>query len=488
MTETHAARIRAQLDHPILDGDGHWVESLPVLVDYVKQVAGGQIAERYRQSQREPAWYAASWEERRQRRIARGNWWITTADTLDFASAMLPALLVERMADLGIDYGVIYPTRCLGANSIAEDEMRQVVCRAYNTMVADVFGPHARHLTPAALIPCYSPAEAIAELTCAVGSLGLKAASFKGSLVRPIPAFAATRAPGVPVYVDALGLDNPFDYDALWQTCLDLKVAVTFHQASNGWPQRMAVSNGEFNRLGHPADAHAPLARALFLGGVVRRFPDLTFSFLEGGVGFGVELLCGLVGGWEKRRYSAMLEHLRPTNIDTRRLGELIERWGYPALRAAGEDALAALGLDELTRRETECLDDYAQIGAESAAALADAFARNFYFGCEADDPCTVWAFDSRMPGRLKAMLGTDVGHWDVTDFAEVLPESWRLVETGQMSERDFRDLTFANTVELHTRVNPRFFDDTAVADAVNSTAPDSRSLPHHSASSTSPT
>src|SRR5919197_2657890 len=102
MTETQAARIRAQLDHPILDGDGHWVESLPVLVEYVRQVAGRELAERYSSAQRrQPAWYAASWEARRQQRIGRGNWWITTADTDDFATAMLPALLVERMAELG---------------------------------------------------------------------------------------------------------------------------------------------------------------------------------------------------------------------------------------------------------------------------------------------------------------------------------------------------------------------------------------------------
>ena len=118
MPVTDAARIHDQLTHPVLDGDGHWVESVPVVVEYVRDVAGADLAEEYRKSQERPgAWYAASWEERRNRRISRGNWWITTADTLDFASAMLPALLVERMGELGIDYGVVYPTRCLAATS-----------------------------------------------------------------------------------------------------------------------------------------------------------------------------------------------------------------------------------------------------------------------------------------------------------------------------------------------------------------------------------
>ena len=466
MPVTAAARIHDQLSHPVLDGDGHWVESVPVIVDYVREVAGGDLAEEYRRSQmRQGAWYAASWEERRARRLSRGNWWITTADTLDFASAMLPALLVERMGDLGIDYGVVYPTRCLGANNIARTELRQAVCRAYNTMVADVFRDHARHLTPAALIPCFSPDEAIAELEHSLRRLGLKAASFKGSLPRPVAAYAEQSH--APQYIDALGLDNPHDYDPLWQKCLELGVAVTVHQGSNGWPNRTSPSNGEFNRIGHAADAHAPLTRALFLGGVVHRFPELTFSFLEGGVGYGVELLCGLVGGFEKRHYAAMLEHLRPTNIDVARLQQLIDRYGYARLKTTGEAAVDSLGLTELTERETESLDDYAALGVDSTEALVEQYARNFYFGCEADDPCNVWAFDARMPGRLKAMLGTDVGHWDVTDFTDVLPEVWEMVEHQLISERDFRDLTFSNAVELHTRMNRDFFKDTVVEQAV---------------------
>jgi predicted TIM-barrel fold metal-dependent hydrolase len=466
MPVTHAARIHEQLTHPVLDGDGHWVESVPVIVDYVREVAGAELAEHYRGSlERTGAWYAASWVQRRERRLGRGNWWITTADTLDFASAMLPALLVERMGELGIDYGVVYPTRCLGANNIAQDDMRQAVCRAYNTMVADVFREHARHLTPAALIPCYSPDEAIRELEYSITQLGLKAASFKGSLPRRIAAYA--QQPQGPLYIDALGLDNPHDYDALWQRCLELGVAVTVHQASNGWPNRSSYSNGEFNRVGHAADAHAPLTRALFLGGVVRRFPELTFSFLEGGVGYGVELLCGLVGGYEKRHYAAMFEHLRPTNIDVDRLRTLIGQFGYSRLKTIGDEALGALRLQELVDRETESLDDYAAVGVDSKEQLVEQYARNFYFGCEADDPCNVWAFDARMPGRLKAMLGTDVGHWDVTDFTDVLPEVWEMVEDGHISERDFRDLTFSNAVELHTRMNREFFKGTAVEQAV---------------------
>src|SRR5947209_3514783 len=139
MAKGDAARIRARMNHPVLDGDGHWIESTPVVVDYLREVGGGDLADQYVKTQSgRGGWYRASWEERRQKRLSRGNWWITSGDTLDFASSMLPGLLVERMDDLGIDFSVLYPTRCLGANTIQEAELRRALCRTYNKMAAEV--------------------------------------------------------------------------------------------------------------------------------------------------------------------------------------------------------------------------------------------------------------------------------------------------------------------------------------------------------------
>jgi predicted TIM-barrel fold metal-dependent hydrolase len=477
MAKGDAARIRASLSHPVIDMDGHWIESAPVYFDYLENTAGRGMVEAYHKSQvRQAAWYSATDAERRDKRIGRRTWWITTANTLDFASGMMPGLFVDRMSDLGIDYGVIYPTRYLLASHVVEDDLRRAMCRAYNKMAADVFAPYASRLTPVAMIPCHTPDEAIEELEFAIGTLGLKAAVFRGSIQRPIPAYFPRHIEfegvpdalnDVPYYIDALGLDNPYDYDPLWQKCMDLRVAVTIHQISNGWSHRRAVSNGEFNRVGHIADAHAAVVKSLFLGGVVRRFPDLTFCFLEGGVAFGSQLLANLIGGWEKRAHEPMLEHLRPTNIQLAKLRRLIEQFGYPALKSKGEDAIAALQLQALTEREREPLDDYARLEVNTTRELVELYQRNFYFGCEADDPGNAWAFDARMPGRLKAILGSDVSHYDVTDFTEVLPEVWELVEDGLITSEDLRDFVFANAVEAHGRVNPDFFKGTVVEQAV---------------------
>jgi hypothetical protein len=38
------AGVRAAIDHPVVDADGHVVESLPVLVEYIAKVAGSDVA------------------------------------------------------------------------------------------------------------------------------------------------------------------------------------------------------------------------------------------------------------------------------------------------------------------------------------------------------------------------------------------------------------------------------------------------------------
>ena len=61
-----------------------------------------------------------------------------------------------------------------------------------------------------------------------------------------------------------------------------------------------------------------------------------------------------------------------------------------------------------------------------SAEELRRQFADHFYFGAEADDPMTAWAFH---PHKLHPLFSSDVSHFDVTDMTEVLEEAWELVD-----------------------------------------------------------
>lgn len=47
--------------------------------------------------------------------------------------------------------------------------------------------------------------------------------------------------------------------------------------------------------------------------------------------------------------------------------------------------------------------------------------------------------------------------------MAEVLPEAHQLVDEGLLSEEDFRDFVFGNSVRLWASTNPNFFKGTAI-------------------------
>ncbi|MBT3307064.1 MAG: hypothetical protein HN377_11365, partial [Alphaproteobacteria bacterium] len=51
---TRAAEIRISIGHPVIDGDGHLVEAPATILDYVKQVAGPDVAARYNDAVRRP--------------------------------------------------------------------------------------------------------------------------------------------------------------------------------------------------------------------------------------------------------------------------------------------------------------------------------------------------------------------------------------------------------------------------------------------------
>jgi len=115
---------------------------------------------------------------------------------------------------------------------------------------------------------------------------------------------------------------------------------------------------------------------------------------------------------------------------------------------------------------DASTLDEFAACGIERTEQVRDIFTRNFYFGCEADDPMNAWAFSARLNplgARLNAIFSSDIGHWDVPDMTEVTEEAYELVEHGLISEEDFRDFVFRNPARLWTSMNPDFFKGTAV-------------------------
>jgi predicted TIM-barrel fold metal-dependent hydrolase len=261
-----------------------------------------------------------------------------------------------------------------------------------------------------------------------------------------------------------IGIDSEHDYDPVWAACRELRIAPSFHNGARSILLRNSPSNFCYNHIGHFASAGEAMAKALFLGGVTRRFPELNFAFLEGGVGWACSLFADLIGHWEKRNRQA-LENTNPERLDRTMLLTLAEKYGKAAVVEAvrrGE------GLDDNGDGTggVSDLDDYSRCQIARKEDFRDLYASRFYFGCEADDPINAWAFNRRanpLGARLNALFSSDIGHFDVPDMTEVVPEAYELVEHGLLTDDDFRDFMFTNAVRFWGEVNPDFFKGTVV-------------------------
>ena len=474
-----SAKVRSKLSHPVIDGDGHWLEPVPVFLDYLRDVGGPAIVEKFIKRAKDTTWYEITSDERLRRRLHRPTWWGEPASTIDRATAMIPRLFYERLDELGIDFAIVYTSLGLFYIANPDEELRRAVARAVNHMNAELFKPFSHRMTPAAVVPVHTPEEAIEEATYAVRELGLKVLMIANHVRRSVPAYARESAELLHQrwYVDPLAFESAYDYDPFWQRAAELRVAVTAHHGSMGWPGRESVDSFTYNHIGHFANASHAFAKALILGGVTHRFPQLRFAFLEGGVGWACNLLTDLVGHWERRRRAAMEAQSRPTNIDQQMLKNLIAQYGGRQYEEKIDEILGSINMaepfktaEELTERayRQPRFDDFGAVPVESADALRRHFSERFYFGAEADDPMTAWAFDRHGRHVLRPIFSSDVGHFDVVDMSEVLEEAWELVEDGLITEENFKEFVFANPLRLHTAMNPDFFTGTVVESAVS--------------------
>jgi predicted TIM-barrel fold metal-dependent hydrolase len=468
--KSEAQRIRASLKHPVIDADGHWLEFGPIIIDQLKKIGGSRAVDGFRafNGRVEKALLESSDERKEKRRAQEAFWPVPTKNTLDRATEILPKLLYERLDEFGIDFTVLYPTSGLGVPFHPDQETRRATCRAFNIFIADFFGEFSDRMTPAAVIPMHTPDEAIAELEHVVKDLGLKVVMMASMVRRPIPA-VATKTPDAArfaTWIDMLGLDSEFDYDPVWSKCVELGISPTFHSGSRGVGLRMSPSNFVYNHIGHFAAASEAVCKAMFLGGVTRRFPTLKMGFLEGGVGWACGLYNDLIGHWKKRNSEA-LEEVNPANLNRAMLAKFIRQYGGKWIEQKIDDLESLIEAD--TSRATggnRELDDYAACKISRPEDIRDLFVNNFYFGCEADDPANAYAFNRKANpygAKLNVLFGSDIGHFDVQDMKDVVPEAYELVEDELITKEDFRDFMFANPVRFWGEANPNFFKGTRV-------------------------
>ena len=351
---TKSAKVRAQLDHPVIDADGHWVELFPIYFDYIAEVGSPADVDKFRTryGHRFHGWYELTIEERRQRRLRRPSYWGVPINVRDRAATALPGLFYDSLDDWGIDLAIVFPSvgltlgprhRRPGAEQrrhprLQHDGRRPVLALPRPHGAGRRAEPRRTHRGDRA-----DGARARAR------SEGARhRRDHPAHRSRPTPSGSPTRRSGASTSTRS-GVDSPYDYDPVWQKFVDLGIPVTSHSGSMGWPDRSLSSNFVGNHLGHFAQSHHTFARSLFLGGVTERFPTLNFGFLEGGVGWACNLYGDLFGHWEKRNRTFMDEHLKPTNLDTAEFRRLFEQYTAGNPRYAGKiDDIVAQNLDAL--------------------------------------------------------------------------------------------------------------------------------------------
>jgi predicted TIM-barrel fold metal-dependent hydrolase len=477
-----AATIRRELGYPVIDGDGHMIEHLPPMLDHIRphltaaqfdlvlqNTLGGNPAAR----DIEGDLAYPTFEERRAMGRHQYAWWGLSTNALDRATVMLPALLAERMDEIGIDHEVLYPTIAFGTGQIHDAEIRNGVVRGTNDFYAEVFGPYKDRITVPGIVTMETPEEAVDHLRYC-RDLGFKAALIPHGVVRMLEEPAANHQDGYmrtfnhTVWFDTYGIDSPYDYDPVWAMFMECGYAVTCHQGLSTYvPERHFFSNYVANHIGTHAGSMARMAKSIYLGGVTRRFPNLAFAFLECGVSWGAQMLADMVEHWEKRNAEA-IQTLDPARLDLGRMADLFVKYGRDLVADdATHDQIVqdlARGLDG-QRVAPEDWDNFAALKAESKDEVVALFVDNFFFGCEADDKMVNTAFNPGLPqgSKLNAFLSSDIAHWDVADFGDVLPEAYEMLENGLLTAEQFRGFVFEHGARLYTKNNPRFFDGTTI-------------------------
>lgn len=456
--ERSAAEIRAGLDHPVVDADGHIVEYWPELDRYLKEggleggMAGFMATASFDGSR---LWQQLSPEERLRDRSYRSPWWGFPNDARDLATATAPRLLYERLDELGIDFAVCYPSAGLQMLAQRDEKVRRLGCRAYNRYAADVMQGFEDRLTPVAVIPTANPGEALEELDHAVNELGFRAALIGGFALRGFEdgdehAF----------WIDGLGLDSVYDYDPMWKKLVDLGISPTIHSGSMGWSGRRSTTNFSYNHMGNFAGAGEVSAKSLFFGGVFHRFPELRVGFLEGGVTWAVQMLVGLVEHFEKRGPEGLKDR-DPAALDGPLFDRLVAENAGPLHPRDGWGQTLKKAF-----HTPDVVNDFEAAGIETTSDIVRQMTEQCFFGCEADDRLAGIAFDAkRLPGGtpLNPIFSSDIGHWDVAHMADVLPEAWEHIEHGWLTPDQFRAFMCDNTVRMYTDANPDFFVGTVI-------------------------
>ncbi len=188
----------------------------------------------------------------------------SVSDTFRKAEFAITAREWNAFLDLsGIEGTVLYPTLGLRVGLLRDADWAVALGHAYNDWMYATFTKENSRIHAVAVLPIQDPQAAVRELRRAVTELG----AVGGVIV------AAQRR-------RAFG--NPF-YDPVYAEAQRLDVPIAIHAGGPGNRYEMFDRAIDSRCVGHPTSLVIEMTSMMF-GGVFDRFPDLRFSFMEGGI------------------------------------------------------------------------------------------------------------------------------------------------------------------------------------------------------------
>jgi len=207
-----------------------------------------------------------------------------------------------------------------------------------------------------------------------------------------------------------------------------------------------------------------PIAKAMLMGGVTRRFPTLNFAFLEGGAAWAVIMLADVIARFEKRG-GANIHNLDAGAAPTPRPSTNCSRnTAVPATPPTKYGARRARCMTHIPRTSTSVW----RLEAKTADDIVELFVPASTSVAKPTTRPTRWAVtlgaNSPAVCGCAPCSGPTPAHWDVPDARKGYPRLRTVEPRLDHCRLNFRDLRVRQTPSrLHGGMNPQFFDGTAV-------------------------
>ncbi len=437
-------------DHPVIDADSHKIENPAIFLDYIEapyrdrvSVASDSFGEqRIAVTDANPRTGKADYSRLYPQPSGFGKGAFAAYHPETALGALFNRVRIEHMDREGIDAQVIYGSLTLTLASLIDSDLACGLCRAYNNYIHDDCEPYHERLIPVGVLPLQNVPAAIDEMRRCVDQLQMPAVMIAPNLPQPHPdavdAFPNVRVPK--------HLSDP-SFFPLYEEAERLGVAIGVHGTPGAYLCAGSADQVDTFALshlfGHRSQQQMALAK-LVMDGVLERFPNLRFGFLEAGCGWLPDLIHALHEHWEKRVRDFDPNYRVP-------MGRFLVELARDRTAARIGWANKTRNLMQLRRalkagreRGSEH-DDYLYEHRNLTRNPEEYFARGQVFTTfEPDDPAPVYLRAALGPiGETLAGWSVDYGHWDgvlkdcvkrVSENPEIdMPYALRLLSTNTL-------------------------------------------------------